>query len=89
MSFINLKVTCIRAEGPCSRTKVGDTFFVRNACLVIPDEQGVCIFALSSLLATLSAASIKSKEGEGILNLLQDWQCPDSEASIVFRIEEE
>jgi uncharacterized repeat protein (TIGR04076 family) len=89
MGFKDLKITVVRAEGPCSRSKVGSTFYVRNACLEIPAGEKVCIFALSSLLATLSGAIIKNEKGEGILDLLQDWQCPDPEAEVIFRIEEE
>jgi uncharacterized repeat protein (TIGR04076 family) len=89
MAFKNLKITCVKAEGPCSRTKVGSTFYIRNACLEIPEDQKVCLFALSSLLATLSGAIIKNEKGEGILNLLQEWQCPDPEAKVIFKITEE
>ncbi len=89
MAFKDLKITVIKAEGPCSRSNVGSTFYVRNACLEIPVGEKVCIFALSSLLATLSGAIIKNEKGEGILDLLQDWQCPDPEAKVIFRIEEE
>ncbi len=88
MTFKDLKVTCVKAEGPCSRTKVGMIFYVRNACLEIPEGEKVCLFALSSLLATLSGAVIKSEKGEGILDLLQEWQCPDPEAEVIFKIEE-
>jgi uncharacterized repeat protein (TIGR04076 family) len=89
MSFKNLKITCIKSEGPCSRMKQGDTFYVRNACLEIPEGEKVCLFALSSLLTPLSGAIIRNEQGEGILDLLQEWQCPDSEARVIFRIEEE
>lgn len=89
MAFRNLKVTVVKAEGPCSRSKVGSTFYVRNACLEIPPGEKVCLFALSSLLATLSGAIIKNERGEGILDLLQEWQCPDPEAKVIFKIEEE
>lgn len=89
MAFRNLKVTCVKSEGPCSRTKEGDMFCVRNACVEIPNGESVCLFALSSLLTPLSGAIIKNEKGEGILDLLQEWQCPDSEAKVIFRIEEE
>jgi uncharacterized repeat protein (TIGR04076 family) len=89
MEFVDLKVTCIKAEGPCSRTKVGTTFYVRNACLEIPEGEKICLFAISSLLVTLSGAMLKNEKGKGILDALQEWQCPDPEAKIIFRIEEE
>lgn len=88
MVFKDLKVTIVKVEGPCSRSKLGTTFFIKNAKLEIPAGQNVCIFALGSILQPLSAAIIQSKEGEGILNLLEEWQCPDPLAKVIFRIEE-
>jgi uncharacterized repeat protein (TIGR04076 family) len=87
--FKNLKVTCIKAEGKCSRTKRGDTFTIRNAKLEIPLDQSVCIFALGSIMQPITAAIIQNKEGKGILDVLDEWQCPDPLANVVFKIEEE
>lgn len=89
MSFQNLKITCVKAEGQCSRTKSGDTFYVRNAKLEVPADQGICIFALGSILQPITAAIIKGQEGEGLLDILDQWQCPDPLAEVVFKIEEE
>jgi hypothetical protein len=47
------------------------------------------VFALGSLLQPLSGAIIRNRDGEGLLDLLQEWQCPDPLANVVFRIEEE
>lgn len=89
MAFKNLKITCIKAEGPCSRTKKGKTFYVRNAKLELPPGESICIFALGSILQPITGAIIKNKEGEGMLDLLTEWQCPDPLAKVIFRIEEE
>ena len=89
MSFKNLKITCVKAEGKCSRTKVGSTFSVRNAKLEIPAGESVCIFALGSILQPITGAIIQNKAGEGILDRLDEWQCPDSKAKVIFKIEEE
>jgi uncharacterized repeat protein (TIGR04076 family) len=88
MTFKDLKVTITKVEGPCSRSKVGTTFTIKDAKLEIPAGQDVCIFALGSILQPISAAIIQSKNGEGILNLLEEWQCPDPLAKVIFRIEE-
>lgn len=88
MTFKDVKVTVVKVEGPCSRSKVGTTFTIKNAKLEIPAGQDVCIFALGSLLQPISAAIIQSKEDEGILNLLEEWQCPDPLAKVIFKIEE-
>ena len=88
MSFKNLKVTCVKAEGNCSRSQVGSTFYIKNAKLEIPPGQNVCIFALGSILQPITAAIIQAKKGEGILDLLEMWQCPDPLAEVIFKIEE-
>jgi uncharacterized repeat protein (TIGR04076 family) len=88
MTFKDIKVTIVNVEGSCSRSKVGTTFFIKNAKLEIPAGQNVCIFALGSILQPITAAIIRSQEGEGILDLLEEWQCPDPLAKVIFRIEE-
>jgi uncharacterized repeat protein (TIGR04076 family) len=86
--FRDLKVTCKQVEGKCSRSKKGSVFYIRNARLEIPAGQSVCLFALGSLMQPLSAAIIRNQEGEGILDILKEWQCPDSLAKVIFSIEE-
>jgi uncharacterized repeat protein (TIGR04076 family) len=87
MAFKDLKITIVKVEGNCSRSKAGTTFFIRNACLEIPPEQRVCIFALGSILPPLSAAIMKTEQGESILDILEEWQCPDPLARVIFKIE--
>jgi len=85
--FKDLKITCIKAEGDCNRTKTGDHFYIRNAKLEVPPGKSVCIFALGSLLPPLTAATMNNKEGEGMLDMLDQWQCPDPLAKVIFKIE--
>ena len=89
MTFKDLKITIVKVEGPCSRSKVGTTFTIKNAKLEIPAGQDVCIFALGSILQPISAAIIKNQAGEGMLDVLEEWQCPDPLAKVIFKIEEE
>ena len=89
MIFKDLKITAVKVEGPCSRTRVGATFYVRNARLEVPAGESVCIFALGSMLPVISGAIIRNEPKHGVLDLLQEWQCPDPEAKVIFRIEEE
>lgn len=88
-SFRDLKVTIEKVEGNCSRSKKGTTFYIRNAKLELPPGESICIFALGSILQPLSASIIKAEKGEGMLDVLQEWQCPDPYAEVIFRIEEE
>ena len=89
MKFKDLKITCIKVEGKCGRSKVGQTFFIRNAKLILPPNQGICIFDLGSILQPITGAIIKTKDGKGLLDTLNEWQCPDPLAKVIFKIEEE
>jgi uncharacterized repeat protein (TIGR04076 family) len=89
MKLKNFKITIVKVEGPCSRSKVGTTFFVRNACIEIPAGESVCLFALGTILSPLMAASVPTDPENNILNITQEFQCPDPLAKVIFRIEEE
>ena len=89
MAFNDLKVTITKVEGNCSRSAEGTVFYIRNAKLEIPPGESVCIFALGSIIQPLSASIIRSEQGEGMLDILQEWQCPDPYANVIFKIEKE
>ena len=88
MVFRDLKVTVVKVEGKCSRSKPGAVFYVRNARLEIPSGESVCLFALSSILLPLTGAMMQTAPGDGMLDILEEWQCPDPLAKVIFRIEE-
>jgi len=89
MTLKTFKVTVAKVEGPCSRSKEGDIFYIRNASLEIPPGQSICLFALGSLLSPLIAASVPTNPGNSILDVTSEFQCPDPLAKVIFRIEEE
>ena len=88
MAFKDLRVTCVEVKGKCSRMKVGTSFYIRNAKLKIPKDESICIFALGSILQPITGAIIANQKGEGMLDVLKEWQCPDPLAKVIFRIEE-
>jgi uncharacterized repeat protein (TIGR04076 family) len=87
--FKDLKVTWVKVEGKCSRSKVGTAFYIRYAKLEIPPGQSVCIFSLGSILQPITGAIMQNQEGQGLLDILKEWQCPDPLAKVIFSIEEE
>jgi uncharacterized repeat protein (TIGR04076 family) len=89
MKLKNFKISVVKVEGTCSRSKVGTVFYVRNARLEIPAGESVCLFALGSILQPLMAASVPTDPENNILNITQEYQCPDPLAKVIFRIEEE
>jgi uncharacterized repeat protein (TIGR04076 family) len=84
----NFKISVAKVEGPCSRSKEGTVFFVKNASLEIPSGQSVCLFALGSILPPLMAASVPTDPENNILSITRDFQCPDPLAKVIFRVEE-
>jgi uncharacterized repeat protein (TIGR04076 family) len=84
----DFKISVLKVEGPCSRSKEGTVFFVKNASLEIPSGHSVCLFALGSLLPPLMAASVPTDPENNILNVTRDFQCPDPLAKVIFRVEE-
>lgn len=89
MKLKNFKISIVKVEGPCSRSSQGTVFYVRNARLEIPEGQSVCLFALGSILQPLIAASVPTDPENNILNITQEFQCPDPAAKVIFRVEEE
>ena len=87
MAFRNLKVTCTKVEGKCSRTREGAVFYLKNAKIELPPGQTLCLFALSSMLPALTGAMMKTAPGDGMLDILEEWQCPDPLAKVLFRSE--
>jgi len=88
MTFKNLKITVTTAEGNCTWAKVGMSFYIRNAKLEIPPGQNLCVFALGSILQPITGAMMKTEKGEGILDVLQEWRCPEPLSKVIFKIEE-
>ena len=43
----------------------------------------------SRMTGGFTAAIMKSQEGQGLLDILDQWQCPDPLAKVIFKIEEE
>jgi len=89
MRLKDLKVTLKCVEGPCRRSRPGTVFYVRNARLEIPEGEGVCLFALASLIAPFIAASIPTSPESSILDITREFQCPDPLAKVIFRVDEE
>ncbi len=69
MAFKNLKTTCVKGEGKCSRIKMFTPFYIRNAKLEIPPGSSICIFALGSTLQPVTIASIKNKDSVPLTKL--------------------
>jgi len=88
MAFKNLKVTVTKVEGNCSRMCKGTEFYIKNAKLELPPDESICIFALNSIIPAITAAIIKAEKGESMMDILDEWQCPDPFAEVIFKFQE-
>jgi uncharacterized repeat protein (TIGR04076 family) len=88
MTFKNLKIRVTKVEGKCTWAKVGTSFYIKNAKLEIPPGQNLCVFALGSILQPITGAMMNTEKGEGILDVLQEWRCPEPFSNVIFKIEE-
>ena len=87
MEFNDLKIQISKAHGKCSRSKEGTTFHVRNGKLEFPPDEGICIFALGSLLQPISSAVVPTADGNSILDILDEFQCPEPHSGVTFKLE--
>ena len=77
-----------KSRRPMQSNKRGGHFLYQKCKIGNPPGESICIFALGSILQPVAGAIIKNKDGEGILDLLQEWQCPDPLAKVIFKIKE-
>ena len=87
MDFNDLKIQISKVHGKCSRSKEGTTFFIRNGKLELPPDEGICIFALGSLLQPNSSSIVPAGTGNCILDIIDEFQCPEPHTGVTFKIE--
>ena len=87
MDFNDLIIRISKVHGQCSRSKEGTTFFIRNGKLELPPNEGICIFALGSLLQPISSSIVPARNDTCILDIIDEFQCPEPHAGVTFKIE--
>jgi uncharacterized repeat protein (TIGR04076 family) len=86
MQFRDLKVKITKVKSSWCECRAGTEFEVRDGRLFLPQE-GLCLFALGSLLPCLTAAAVVPNPENDFLDMVSEIRCPDPFAVVKFKIE--
>jgi uncharacterized repeat protein (TIGR04076 family) len=87
-----LEVSVTKVLGACTANppmKPGDSFFIRDGNIFLPQGGYICMWALQSLLPLIPAKEreIAEAKDEDWLWRVHHTQCPDPQGRVVFRIQ--
>ena len=84
-----IKVTVDRIDGYCNLpVQVGDTFYVQDSKLIIPEGSYVCIWALQSMMPVFPVlASRDSLADDHWVRKVETFSCPDPRGLVQYRLE--
>ena len=86
-----IKITVERIDGYCNLPMlVGDSFYVEDSRLYIPEGKYICIWALQSMMPIFPILSVKDALDEGHwAKKVNHFSCPDPKGRVLYRIEVE
>ena len=84
-----IKVVVERIDGYCNLPMlVGDTFYVEDSRLIIPDGKFVCIWALQSMMPIFPIFAAKEElKDDHWVKTVKHFSCPDPKGRVHFRLE--
>lgn len=85
--MLKLEIEIDKIKGSCSQSmKVGDKFYLEGYKIKIPEEKGMCIWALNSLIPVFPLLNEKEllNKDHWIKNL-KTWKCPDGKVHFKFK----
>ena len=84
-----IKVTVDRIDGYCNLpVQVGDTFYVEDSKLIIPEGGYVCIWALQSMMPVFPILSSQDSLAEDHwVRKVKNFSCPDPRGLVQYRLE--
>lgn len=84
-----IKVTVDRIDGYCNLpVQVGDTFYVQDSKLIIPEGGYVCIWALQSMMPVFPVlASRDSLAEDHWVRKATTFSCPDPKGLVQYRLD--
>lgn len=83
----HLRVEVEEVKGFCdSPMEKGDYFEVRNGKIIIPNNKGICLWALQSMMAFFPAKMRKIEEVNDWISHTERFSCPDPNGQVIFRI---
>ena len=84
-----VKVTVERIDGYCNLpVLVGDSFYLQDSKLYIPDGKYICMWALQSMMPIFPILSEKEKLDNGHwVKHIEHFTCPDPKGKVIYRLE--
>lgn len=84
-----IKVSVERIDGYCNLPmQVGDTFYVEDSKLFVPDGKYICIWALQSMMPIFPILTVRDNLDEGHwIRKVDTFSCPDPKGLVQYRLE--
>ena len=84
-----IKVSVERIDGCCNLPlQVGDSFYVEDSKLYVPQGRYVCIWALQSMMPIFPILEVRDRLEEGHwVKKVKHFSCPDPKGLVQFRLE--
>ncbi len=84
-----IKVSVERIDGYCNLPmQVGDTFFVEDSKLTLPEGKHICIWALQSMMPIFPILAVKDQlDKEHWVKGVRHFSCPDPKGRVQYRLE--
>lgn len=84
-----IKVTVEKIDGYCNLPMlVGDSFFLEDSKLFVPDGKHICIWALNSMMPVFPVLAQKAHlPKEHWISKVAHFTCPDPKGKVLFRLE--
>ena len=84
-----IKVTVERIDGHCSMPMlVGDTFFIDDYKLFVPDKKYICMWALQSMIPLFPLIAERENLAEDHwARCVSQVACPDPKGRVLYRLE--
>ncbi len=84
-----IKVTVERINGYCNLpVHVGDTFYVEDSRLTVPEGEHVCIWALQSMMPIFPILAERDRlDKTHWIRNVKTFSCPDPDGSVQYRLE--
>lgn len=85
----SIKVTVERIDGHCNMPMlVGDSFFLEDSKLKIPENGHICIWALQSMMPVFPIFNErKNLPDSHWIKTVKHFSCPDPKGKVIFRLE--
>ncbi len=84
-----IKVSVERIDGYCNLPMlVGDSFYLEDSKLFVPDGKYICMWALQSMMPVFPILNERDKlDEEHWIKKVEHFTCPDPKGKVIYRLE--